>query len=314
MKSNNRERINILCSSDNNYVAYCGIMLTSLVENNRGNEIVVYLLTDGLDDKEVQKFHAFEKKYNTTVNIVTVRKESFKHCPVREGDHVSLTAYYRIVCADLLPEDLHKIIYLDCDIMVKCDLHSLWNYDITGKAMGVVVDGWHIANEQRLDFELKTYFNSGVLLINLDFFRDNDIALKCLNYINDYPEIIKLHDQDALNIICHDDLLYLPLRYNMQTAFLRVNKTFDDSMCDEINTSLSDGDMIVHFDAFPKPWSKYIYVEHPFTKEWRMYRKKSLWMDTRLTTDVPLKYKFNVRLFQVFWALGIKNAPKEYIC
>lgn len=306
------EKINILCSADNNYAAYCGIMLTSLYESNRDCDIEVYLLTDGLNEKELDRFRQFEKRYNTTINIITVRRESFKHCPVREGDHVSLTAYYRIACAELLPEDMHKILYLDCDIMVKCDLCALWNYDVTGKAMGVVLDGWHIANEERLKFEPKTYFNSGVLLINLDYFRDYDISQKCMRYINDYPEIIKLHDQDALNIVCHEDLLYLPLKYNFQTSFLRIKKTYDETLFGEIKTALDERDLMVHFDAFPKPWNKYLYVEHPFTKEWRRYRNLSFWPNALLTKP-SIKQIVHGSFFRILWALGIKNNPKEYI-
>lgn len=307
------ETINILCSADNNYAAYCGIMLTSLYENNKHSNIVVYLLTDGLCEKELQRFKQFEKQYNTTVHIVTVCKESFKHCPVREGDHVSLTAYYRIACADLLPEELDKILYLDCDIMVKCDLRPLWNIDLAGKAMGVVVDGWHPKNENRLSFESKTYFNSGVLLINLAYFREYAIAEKCLDYIQEYPEKIILHDQDTLNLICHNDLMYLPLKYNFQTAFLRVYNTFDESLKNEIISSLKEGDLIVHFDAFPKPWNTHLYVDHPFTKAWRLYRKMSLWPDAPLFSSSSSSQKIKKQIFKLLWALGIVKKPNEYI-
>lgn len=307
------EKINILCSADNNYAAYCGIMLTTLYENNKNCDIAVYLLTDGLNEAEIKKFRQFEQRYETEIHIITVRRDSFKHCPVREGDHVSLTAYYRIACAELLPDTLEKILYLDCDIMVKCDLRQLWNYDVTGKAMGVVIDGWHIANEQRLKFNSKTYFNSGVLLINLEFFRTNRIAEKCMNYIHDFPEIIKLHDQDALNIICHNELLYLPLKYNFQTSFLRIKKTFDKDLSEEIISSLEEKDLMVHFDAFPKPWSRFLYVDHPYTSEWREYRKRSLWSDARIISPSSKVQVLRIMLFRLFWKMGIKNRPQEYI-
>lgn len=306
------EKINILCSADNNYAAYCGVMLTTLYENNKDCDIDVYLLTDGLSENEIRKFQQFEQHYKTTIHIITVRRESFRHCPVREGDHVSLTAYYRVACDELLPKTLHKILYLDCDIMVKCDLRPLWNMDIADKAMGVVVDGWHIRNEKRLELENKTYFNSGVLLINLDYFRENRISEKCLNYIHDFPDKIILHDQDVLNIICHGQLLYLPLKYNFQTAFLRTERTFDDSLVEDVHISINDGNLIVHFDAFPKPWNKHLHVEHPFTKEWRRYRKRSLWSDAILTKPSFMQI-LRVSVLRLLWCLGIKERPKEYI-
>lgn len=307
------EKISVLCSADNNYAAYCGIMLTSLYESNKGNEIEVYLLTEGLKKKEEEKFRQFEKRYNTTVNIITVGKENFKHCPVREGDHVSLTAYFRIACEELLPEDIHRILYLDCDIMVKCDLRPLWNTEIADRAMGVVLDGWHIRNENRLSFKEKTYFNSGVLLINLDFFRANQISKKCMDYIHDFPDRIILHDQDVLNIICHDNLRYLPLKYNFQTSFLCIEKQYDNSLIEEIHTSIKEGNLIVHFDAFPKPWNKNLYVDHPYSREWRGLRKISLWSDARLTSSVTATYLFRVLFLKLMWKLGIRKRPKNYI-
>lgn len=312
MSLNNKEKINILCSTDNNYAAYCGITLTTLYENNRNNDITVYLLTDGLNDNEVQKFRQFEQRYNTTVHIITVQREDFKHCPIREGDHVSLATYYRIVCTDLLPETIDKILYLDCDIMVKCDLSPLWNTDVTGKAMGVVVDGFHLQHEDRLSFSRRTYFNGGVLLMNLDYFRNNRIAEKCLNYIHDFPDKIILHDQDALNIVCHYELLYLPLQYNFQTAFLRTRKTYDEFLSEEVLQSVNKSDLIVHFDAFPKPWSRYLYVEHPFAEEWKRYRNMSLWPDAVSTRPLVTQI-LRVSFFRLLWFLGIKKRPQVYI-
>ena len=112
------QQYNILCATDDNYVPYCGIMLTSLFENNKGLNFCIYILVEHLSNKSKSEFATLAKKYSQNIEIITVDGEKLKECPIRTGDHVSIVTYYRLLAPILLPSDVDKILYLDCDMII----------------------------------------------------------------------------------------------------------------------------------------------------------------------------------------------------
>lgn len=97
---------------DDNYVPYCGIMLTSLFENNKEENIVVYILCEKLSDKNIADLESLAIAYNKEIRFIYLTKELFNNCPIREGDHVSIAAYYRIIAPNLLPKEIKKFCIL----------------------------------------------------------------------------------------------------------------------------------------------------------------------------------------------------------
>lgn len=110
--------INILCATDKNYSALCGIMLTSLFDNNKESDFCIYMLTDGIYQDDQQRFEQLAIENNAKFKIIQIKISDFLNCPIWPGDHLSIAAYYRLMVSDLLPKDVTKILYLDCDIIV----------------------------------------------------------------------------------------------------------------------------------------------------------------------------------------------------
>ena len=104
---------NILCATDDNYVPYCGIMLTSLFENNKELKLCIYILAEHLSDKSRNEFATLARNYCQRIEIITVENEVFNKCPIRPGDHVSIVTYYRLLAPILLPSNIDTILYLD---------------------------------------------------------------------------------------------------------------------------------------------------------------------------------------------------------
>ena len=63
------------------------------------------------------------------------------------------------------------------------------------------------------------YFNAGVLLVNLRYWRENNLSESFFEIINKYPERLRYHDQDVLNIVLKEIKLTLPLKYNVQHGY-----------------------------------------------------------------------------------------------
>lgn len=309
--------IDILCATDENYVSYCGIMLTSLLENNKDVHVNIYILAAGLSEASETRLNSLAAHYDCTVNIIGPDIALFKDCPVREGDHVSQAAYYRIMCGRLLPEHVTKVLYLDCDIIVNTGIADLYSIDLSGSLMAACVDSYSTSHRHRLGLS-QPYFNSGVMVIDVARFRSEDIATKCFNAIRHDPDRFMYHDQDALNIVAGENITYLNPRWNMLSAFLRRDKVeleMSRSLQDEIIQTLKEyGDrLVIHYEYLPKPWQKWVIMPHPFRKQWLGFRKISLWPDARIDRRASLKFKLQVIALRTLWKLGLKKKPDYYL-
>lgn len=303
-----KEIINILCATDDNYVPYCGIMLTSVFDSNKDTPVNAYILIDKelsfASDKKLQKL---AKKYNNKIYYCMVDNSFLEKFPIKGMNYWSIATYYRLYATDLLPKSVHRILYLDCDIVVDNPIDYLWKIDMNNTAVGSVPDifdySGHFQNRLRYPKEAG-YFNAGVLLINVDYWREHSIGKKCLDYLANNYEIIEANDQDVLNAVLWDKKITLPLRYNYQIQYLKHN--FYNALVqykDEID-STKKSPTIIHYAAPQKPWST-LYYKMPYKQIWRKYKWISPWwyILPKLSKHKTVNY-FIKRFF--LWPLGIK--------
>lgn len=308
-------KINILCSTDDNYVPYCGIMLTSLFENNKELDFCIYILVEQLSNKSKNKFATLAKIYNQRIEIITVDGEKLKDCPIRTGDHVSIATYYRLLAPILLPSDVDKILYLDCDMVINGNILELYNEDIDECPIAMSKDEAFFSEEkyERLNYSKShVYKNAGVALINIEYWRKNNIAEKCLEYISKYPERVKFHDQDTLNAVLHKEMKLLPIKYNLQTGFLLTQYTqyYKEDIKEIMHIATSP--TIIHYTGPNKPWHKN--SKHPFTKRYLHYKNISLWSKMPLIKEnKSFKDIIDKLMTTLVWKMGIKKKPKTYI-
>lgn len=156
----------------------------------------------------------------------------------------SKSPYARFFIPEYLPE-ASRCIYLDTDLIVCSDLNNLQILDLQGKSSACVVDGGIATPEQqqRLRTKLKLqnplqYFNSGVMVIDLDAWRRQQIQSKALNIANENYDLLDQMDQDALNIVLAGDWLSLDPKWNTSKG----------------NAAADFSDGIIHFLGKVKPW------------------------------------------------------------
>ncbi|MBO6025195.1 MAG: hypothetical protein J6P83_10135 [Bacteroidales bacterium] len=95
-----------------------------------------------------------------------------------------MLTYYRLLASDILPKDIQKVIYLDCDIAVVSDIKPLWNVELTGKAIAGVDDCDEEKNRNRLGIPAhSTYINAGVALYNLEYWLENHVSELFFEYV-----------------------------------------------------------------------------------------------------------------------------------
>lgn len=304
-------KITIVCATDNNYAPYCGIMLTSVFENNNDRDISVFILVDKpLEKKQQRRFKKLSDHYGTVIRFIMVDNSFFEKFPLK-GDvknlkHWSIVTYYRLYSEELLPKDVDKVLYLDCDIIVNRPIGVLFDMDWEGYAVGGIPDMCTEWQEyyDRLGYDKdKGYFNAGVLFMNLEYWRTHDIGQKCIDYLSTYYDRIFNNDQDVLNVITCDCKKNLPVTYNyqMQLRMPFFFNTFNERMKKDILETNSPH--IIHYTAELKPWMIRYYF-HPFNSEWHKYKKLSPWK--HIKDKLPEDRAFVGLIKRYFlWPLGI---------
>lgn len=304
--------INILCATDDNYVPYCGIMLTSLFENNKQEQFDIYIMTEGLNSNNQSLINKLIQQYDARLFYIYVNDECLNDCPIRIGDHVSIAAYYRLLAPKLLPASIDKILYFDCDMIIDASIKGLWNSNIAETACGVVIDEAYEFSSiyNRLGYDKsKHYFNSGMLLINLDYWRKHNVMERCFECIQTMPDKLLFHDQDTLNVVLQDEKKYLPVTYNFQTGFLYRKTELSSELREEVLSSVPCP-TVIHYTGPSKPWQEL--SQHPYASFYQYYKHLSPWSkfpDKKCSFSSKLLYYRN----QLIWTLGIKKRPQTYI-
>jgi len=177
------------------------------------------------------------------------------------------TAYGRLLLSDLVTE-VETILYLDADLVVELDVLQLSDFDLGNQPLAAIY-GSEIkyALEHRFlidDCQLTaegTYFNSGILLLNLTLWRAQELKKVCLEFANKYPYNLLTCDQTILNALFSKSILLLP-------------DTFNVPWYASAPQPRSDEKLILHFVGSPKPWDiggKFIH--NGYTK-WHSYLNK----------------------------------------
>lgn len=245
----------LLVTVDKNYIPPLQVMLTSLYMNNPGEDVEVYLLHSKLQKKELEPLEKQCGRLGYKFFPVKIEDSWFSQAPVTK--QYPREMYYRLLAPCFLPQKLHRILYLDPDILVINSLKPLWETDMKGRlfAAAAHTGKTNLANninQVRLGTTNK-YFNSGVLLINLDQGRKEILPEEIFRYAGEHAKELLLPDQDILNAVFGsrtlelDDYLWNYDARNYSTYLLRSG-----GVCDMDWVMGNTG--ILHFCGKTKPW------------------------------------------------------------
>ena len=180
----------------------------------------IHVICCEVTDKSKELFRNLNSD-NFEVQVVEVQQsDELAECKIKNL-HVSTAALYKFNIANLFP-DIDRLLYLDGDILVQNNLETIFEIDISDVYAAVVKDykpmTYNPPQVEKLGVNHSAYFNSGVMLLNLKKFREDDLFHKLLDY--------RLHginffmDQDALNVVFAEKVVYLPLYYNVMSSVM----------------------------------------------------------------------------------------------
>jgi len=268
------ELIHIACCVDDNYSPHCGTMLCSLFNSNKENSFHIHLFSGRLNRENRLKFEALFSSYHHSYTFYNINENLFKDVPVKLR-HISIAAYYRILVPGLLEPAITKIIYFDSDLIVRSNIRQLWECDLQNNIIGAVQEQISKSHYVLLDIDPSlNYFNSGVMLIDLNKWREEAVESRCLDYLSKNKNIIKYWDQDVLNVILKKKWTDIGNRWNVahKIYFAPYEYAY---LSTEVIHELATNPSIVHFSGASKPWG--IWNRHPFKPEYLYYRSLTPW-------------------------------------
>ena len=247
--------INILVTLDRNYLKYLKVMLYSLLFSDRQNEFNVYVMNETLTRRDLQGVEKAVDSPRLHLTDVKVSSESFKEAPVT--DRYPKEIYYRILAAQLLPDKLDRILYLDPDLVVLKPLTELYemsfdrNYFIAASHVNTFMAA---INKMRLSAdEMENYINSGVMLINLKLLRQHQDVAAVYEYIRQNRTKLVLPDQDVIyGLYSRKIKLVEPEIYNMTERLFTAAVLRDEMDMKWVVSNTT----VVHYIGRNKPWKK----------------------------------------------------------
>lgn len=282
--------MNVLYTCDNNYVWLMGISVISLFENNRHIEdLKVYLIGENISYENKHELKRIANTYGREVVVIDVPRLNIP--PSLTSKRWPLSAFTRLFSGVILPKDVEKILYLDCDTIITGDISELDNIQFNGNiAMGVkdCISGTYKKN---IGLEKNSpYINAGVLLLDMNALRKVDINADIERYINKYEKLINYADQDILNGMFKGKIGELSPKFGVITIefvhsyeeiqrLRRPTNFYEREVLEAAKTNPS----IIHFTTnmrVVRPW--FLNSNHPMKNEFEKYMNMSVWKNREL--------------------------------
>lgn len=304
--------MNILFCIDKNYLMPLCVTLASIYENNKETHITTHVIGKGLEDSHKAIAKDLSNKYHQEIFFYSIDKTLLETMPTVHG-YLTNAAYIRLFVSNILPNNINKILYLDSDIIINDRMDDIWNTNIEGYACAVVKDSYtyNISHFNRLQYPMsKGYFNSGVMLINLKYWREHKVMEQAVSFAENHKERICFEDQDILNYLFQDSKIHLPLKFNSICTYFFKKKPVPFELWDELKEA-QEHPVIIHF-TWIKPWF-YEGLDHPYAKEFFKYQSLTKWngMPLRYYYKGWAKYKFIINTF--LRKIGLKKKYSPYI-
>lgn len=206
-------KISIAYAPDDNYVNQTVVSMKSALEHNEQVEFII--MYSKLSAESMQKLGAVGG------SLRLIKMDESKFADLTLSKWVTVQAWFRIKLPDLC-KDLDKILYLDCDTLIRGNLDELFSMDLIGKYLAGVKDVWGVSKYvKRLGMKSGVYVNSGMLLFNCDYCRKEHFFDKVVDFAKNNAKIIEFCDQDSINKVVDEHKLVISPKYNLMDTWWR---------------------------------------------------------------------------------------------
>lgn len=258
-------KIHVALTFDDKYWAPAYATMRSVTMlSRRPRDIVFHLMQVGLSAAHRASLDSITAEFGSAlvyydIAKLSVLRERIAELPPVGGHTNNPIVYARLFLPDILPADIGRVVYLDCDMLVRCAIEELATLDLEGKPIAAALCPHRTGFQTHRDLRPKRYFstadlyfNAGMFVLDTAAFREVDVVGSVLQQLTS-AEIAELYyDQDILNIAFRNNWKVLGPMWNLQNPLL-AHEALDPQ--------------IVHYTGDQKPW--FLFTRVAFK---RMYR------------------------------------------
>ncbi|EOH4805382.1 glycosyltransferase family 8 protein [Campylobacter jejuni] len=263
-----RKNIHIFFTINDVYSGYLSACMISILDNlDRGYIPYFYIIDGGISEKNKNKLKFLNIGREFYVEFIVVNQGLFKNLPNSSQSHISNETNYRFLVSTIKP-NLDKCIFLDVDLVAVGDISKLWEICIDDYYMAAVSDqaplhseSWTLKLPLPYDY---LYVNTGVTLINLKKWREDNIQELLFQNSAQYAEILQFPDQDTLNITLYKKIKYLSHIYNA----MPVQTYYNEKQKQEAFSN----PQIIHWAGYKKPWK---FPDAPYAEMFWHYARQT---------------------------------------
>ncbi|MDQ6747025.1 MAG: glycosyltransferase family 8 protein [Candidatus Dormibacteraeota bacterium] len=221
--------LHVAAAADAAYLPHCAAMLGSVLQNAGGMKVNVHFLHGpSIPPGSVRALTGFVERAGGEMSSHPVPNGAVAGLPA--AGRITTEMWYRVLLPDLLPA-VDRVLYLDCDCLALASLAPLLELDLSGCYLGAVTnvfEAQHLGRAARLGLDGPgAYFNSGVLLMNLDLMRRDGATAALLDYGRANANSLLWPDQDTLNVVLGHRRLSLAPRWNAMNSVLQFPSSDD---------------------------------------------------------------------------------------
>ena len=256
--------------------------------------ITFYVLEKQISEDKKQKLNGIVASYGRKLVLIPMpdMQKDFNFPIARVRKKWILDSYCRLFLGTILPKEVERVLYLDCDTLCHGSLKEFWHQDLEGNYCAAVTDavGEHYYNLFEMN-ETSRYCNSGMVLFDLKKWREDKMEDKVAQYVRQHNGYVFFMEQSVMNIVLQDKIKILHPKYNVYTLIsgmsyqelklLRHCKRFYTEK--ECNEAKADPKLIHLTNLFMvkgRPW--YEGNEHPYRELFLKYWGLTPWKDEPL--------------------------------
>jgi lipopolysaccharide biosynthesis glycosyltransferase len=255
------------------YAKYVCVTIKSIVDNHPNDDVTIHILSDYISEKSKCRLSEALIGAESHISIVYHWMNDMDYEGLLVKKKWPICAWYRLSLDSVLSVDIHRVLYLDADTVVAANLLHLFQLNMENNSIAAVPDMYSVWGElraTRLGYEeSRGYVCSGVLLINLDYWRVSNLSKKSFVWARNHSDILVYPDQDVLNVMCLNSKKVLPLNYAVASYFFNYELPYEEHLA-ELKECV-EHPVIVHY--IDKTWYKETCQTHPLHKIWHHYNR-----------------------------------------
>ncbi|WP_241646551.1 glycosyltransferase [Rosenbergiella metrosideri] len=259
--------------ADGDFLLGSEISMVSVASNNPSIRFHFHLFSNDIPRIDQQKMVELAEQYALKVTLYTLDNDYFAQLPTNRL--WSSAIYYRFIMAEIVAQTAATMLYLDADVVCQGDISALLDVDLDNHVVAAVPERdaiwWaHQAEVLGCKALAQGYFNSGVMLLNLEAWRSEAIYEHILRLAADPQQQSKLsfYDQDLLNLALVDKKIFLNSAYNTQYS---LNYELNEAKRKKFTSS----SIFMHFIGPTKPW--HLWAQYPSAKAFQLAKAHSPW-------------------------------------